>query len=888
MLRDRRVRRYQKFLKTLRQPESSRCSCPSHLHPRPWVPPPCRTTRPHGRMDRSHQGWVTDDDEGQYSLRHLYNDARVLKEAFSKVRQGDHLSKDMRNTVKKWSKKNLPEQDDRSKRSRRREEKQPHTDHSQQAEGDDTRSPRELAREEEALRHKLRNLRELTQNNAALIEENKKLMRKIHQLRQRSKRQQEAQRGSRESMGGEQGTGSREEFVILSLKKKYEDLLHYVLKVESENQKLKSLTGMSGDHEDYFNGSDREDITCGPRVVARLEGELEALRREIMKKDDYIVDCERHMQTLKENISLQESRRNQNASAGNIDTAMLEEEWMRRLNETREMYDRAIQGYKDQLEELQAKLLSSEQRHAEQVQELVARLTKAQSEVTSARTSNETHDEAVSHQNGEPYGRQRSNKGKNGERSRSIGTESPEQDEDSDSVSSKSEETEREKGRTGAARAGDEVPGRSNDKTKETDNLKDDENGNKSEKANHANSRGKNHDKGDQAISGTPFIIAGFEKYSETLENLVKRVESLSVGGEDSVNTVSVIKDTISQCLQEWRESFQQVWRQQEDDADRLKKDYDDLKKNYDDLKKDYIDLEKGNDDLKKDNDDLQRKIRSKNKKAESLQYQYKDLEQKNIKLIHQCSQLESRMGASQITGHLDVLQSLPKTLQETEQRLLDTRELLQQALGEKQTLQDQVKIMGEKLSKKESKLKAEREQSTTREKEIANHKENILSIHHQLEEVTREVSHLREQLSTKDTILEHTSAQLEERIRECASLSSQVERYRLQQNQESDRIQTQLTERDSASHKQYVEAQTLATRYQAQLSALRSEKDHNEKSLRNHVRKLEEQIDQLQLRNSTLQRQLTTITSTYHNMFSTVDLDPLCPVPGGSNVKGP
>lgn len=48
----------------------------------------------------------------------------------------------------------------------------------------------------------------------------------VQRLRQRAKRQGEVGRGSRESV-----EAPREDEVILSLKKKYEDLLQYVLKV---------------------------------------------------------------------------------------------------------------------------------------------------------------------------------------------------------------------------------------------------------------------------------------------------------------------------------------------------------------------------------------------------------------------------------------------------------------------------------------------------------------------------------------------------------------------------------------------------------------------------------------------------------------------------------
>nr|XP_053638220.1 myosin heavy chain, clone 203-like isoform X2 [Cherax quadricarinatus] len=861
MLQNRRLRRYQRFLKTLRRPQSNFCSCPSHLHPRPWVHPPCRTTRPFKeedslsrrtcsspdlvantrqsfKMDKTQSRWESDDQHHQNSLQHLYNDARILKEAFRKIHHGDHLSKDMCNTVKKWSKKEIP--NSRNKVERNRRERQKLADHREPAEDADNRSSAQLAQEEEALRQELRNLRELTQSNASVVEENKRLMRKVHQLQQRLRRQETVQKGSG---GTEKNTESRDEYVILALRKKYEDLLQYVLKVESENQKLKSLIGVSGEQEDIFNCSDHEHGEYGPRVLARLHNDLEALKQEILKKDEYILECEQHLQTMKENVDRHNTLRNQTSGARTIDTSTLEEEWMRRLNETRDMYDRAIQGYKDQLGELQEKLLNSEKNHAKQVTELTSKLAEAQSEVIAPKANEVEIDE--SHRpiniNGD---KEKDKKNEKVERQRSEETEESDQ--------SGFEETEKQE-KTSEPKRPDDKEHRKNDNTK-----RNGENVSRLEKSSQSSSTAKSQNKDTETTSETPEVIR-FERYSESIENLVKRLESSSLGRDEIENITSVIKDTVSECLNEWKGSLRQELTQEKDDTDKLKKEYE----------------------------DLQKKLRSKNKKIESLQNQCKDFEQQNLKLHHQYSQLELRMDASQITGQLDVLQELPKKLQETEQRLLDTRELFQQAQGEKQALQDQLHVLEEKLSKKETKLKSEREQCSSREKEIKNLRETSSSLQRQLEDAAKEASHLQEQMSTKDTILEHTSTQLEERIRECATLSSLVDHYKIQQNQESNRIQAQLCERESASYQQYMEAQALATRCQAQLSALRSEKDHNEKSLRNNVRKLEEQVDQLQLKNSTLQRQLTIITSTYHNMFSSVDLNlPSSPGLGSSDAK--
>nr|XP_045622606.1 trichohyalin-like isoform X1 [Procambarus clarkii] len=887
MLQSRKLHQYKLFLKTLRRPESKLCSCPSHLHPRPWIPAPCLTTKPYKeddslcrsrshsnpellthtgqpyKMDRSQLNWESDDtgQHTQNSLQHLYNDARILKEAFRKVRHGDHLSKDMCNTVKKWSKEEVV--NPRNKRERiSKREKHAHADPSKQTEVAADRKSAKHSREEENLRQELRHLRELTQSSAAMMEENKRLMRKINRLRQRLKREETTQKGSGDSAGPEKEIGSREQYVMLSLKKKYDDLLQYVLKVESENQKLKSLIGVSGEQEEIWNGSDREDAECAPRVMARLHNELEVLRGEILRKDEYILECETHLQTMKENAVLHESLRNQNSGARSIDTATLEEEWMRRLTETRDMYDRAIQGYKDQLGELQKKLLNSEKIYAMQIQELTTKLMEAQSTSVSANSNameiSKPHEARDVRREARVNGdRERDNNNKEEvERQRSGERENA-----GETVFEETGKQRQEKSETDKQKEADE-PKKFNDKEHEKDSnvARPNETSrlpSSPEKLDPSTSSAKLPKSDSETISG--IVMVGLERYSESLENLVKRLESSSLSRDEIENTVSVIKETIGKCLNEWKESFQQEQTQEKESIDKLKKDYE----------------------------DLQRKLKGKNKKIESLQNQCKDFEQQNRELHHQYSQLESRLGASQITEQLDVLQGLPKTLHETEKRLLDTRELFQQAQGEKQALQDQLRLLGEKLSKKESKLKEEREQSARREKEIKNLQDSISSLQHQLEDASREASHLQEQLTTKDTILEHTSAQLEERIRECASLSSLIDRYKIQQNQESDRIQAQLNERESSSHKQYLEAQALATRYQAQLSALRTEKDLNEKSHRNHIRKLEEQVDQLQLRNSTLQRQLTTITSTYHSMFSGVDLNlPNAPDPGSSSVK--
>lgn len=51
--------------------------------------------------------------------------------------------------------------------------------------------------------------------------------------------------------------------------------------VEAENQKMKSLAGVSGEREGYFDDSDQEAAEFGPRVVAQLRDEVDMLQKEV-------------------------------------------------------------------------------------------------------------------------------------------------------------------------------------------------------------------------------------------------------------------------------------------------------------------------------------------------------------------------------------------------------------------------------------------------------------------------------------------------------------------------------------------------------------------------------------------------------------------------------
>lgn len=295
-----------------------------------------------------------------------------------------------------------------------------------------------------------------------------------------------------------------------------------------------------------------------------------------------------------------DASRSQATSDVAIDTKTLEQEWMRRLTETREMYERAIQGYKNQLGELEGKVEAREEAHAQQVQDLVEKLNLEQSRTKQLQDQIEKLSKSQVEGRSEQIGR----------------GEGADDSDESSSSERPSRQKDQDDGSTGRILADTRRPEDTNNRqTRHTEDVGVSVDATRRDQPQVSV---KVHDKGSQTTASSALAEGDDEKYAEILRNMAKRLEDLNVGRDEVETTMAVIKETISRCLQEWKISFQREEGARGDDDE-----VDQLKKNY---------------------DELLRKLKGKNKKIEQLQKQCQDVEQQNTKLLHQCSVLQSQV----------------------------------------------------------------------------------------------------------------------------------------------------------------------------------------------------------------------------------------------------
>lgn len=306
-----------------------------------------------------------------------------------------------------------------------------------------------------------------------------------------------------------------------------------------------------------------------------------------MEKDDSLRQYEQHLRTLKDsNFALQESLKRQSpGDSRRSESAAQKEEWMQRFTETREMYEKAIQGYKDQLEQTQRKLVEDEQEHAQLVEELRQQLEKLQSEVKAREKAEleESHKRVI--EEAQDHDRQRGGDKEEVEVEGRYSEVSP-------------KESPRYQGVSGSGKASQKGP--------RVDAGSD----------TYPQATAMTGQKREGVDTAPPTRTE--KMYGEALELIVRRLENLQVGREEVESMVGVIRDTISSCLQEWKDNFSQPRPQ---DEDRIQ--------------------------LQAENEELQKKLKGKNKKIETLQRQNQDLQRQNDQLVQRCSSLESRVSVS-------------------------------------------------------------------------------------------------------------------------------------------------------------------------------------------------------------------------------------------------
>ena len=413
-------------------------------------------------------------------------------------------------------------------------------------------------------------------------------------------------------------------------------------------------------------------------------GLLRKLILQVMEKENYIMECEerlRAMEALKEeNLTLHKSLKSTHDKADQPDprdiSTALEEEWMRRLTETREMYERAVLGYRDQLHEMQDKLQRAEANHASHVEELIVTIEELKrQEGSESRGNGELQEDDGSKGGGT----------KSSERLSARRTE----DKDDD----RSERTPSDRGTVGDAFTGDDdgraverSPSAGDERARiRTYDVEDDKNAAgvfpsekteeaRGEKRSPKGTRSESNkdsavpeegrrrppnirDQGiapenrqidinrvktcDKRTQTSPVNIQNNEELGmrseitqyhtdvgrvdgdmgelkenlERISHMVQRLENMKLSGEGATAILSTIRDTISECLHEWRESFRQHRSQHKDSADE---------------NKGYV--------------ELQRKLRSKTKQLEAKQKQCKVLEEQNATLVKQCKRLEAQV----------------------------------------------------------------------------------------------------------------------------------------------------------------------------------------------------------------------------------------------------
>ncbi|XP_076057649.1 uncharacterized protein LOC143035052 isoform X2 [Oratosquilla oratoria] len=868
---DSKLKNYRKFLKAIGHQPPRICSCEKSIEKKHWIHAPCKTSKAH-QEEKPRKGFsrslsalddmkslpsneLDSEEEERTKMHHraqssdellqqLHKETAVLKEALASFEEGKPLPEYVKSIVKKWSKrKNYGiNQDGEERYSDGKKDMNFETETSEEKKKrsseknmllQELQAKYDIAMEEEKiLRLELSKISDELKLREGAEKENLKLKKKVMSLKSRLKRSKDV--GRRDSIDEAQELQGRSQVVTQVLKKKYEDLLQYVLKVEAENQKLKIKIDAS--NQDLASAT--EPDSC------EKDDQIKLLQRNLMKQEEHLEKLAAQNQDLQaqnedleilkqENISLRKALQNfqeaQKKSHEERENILLEEEWISRLAETRQMYENAIQGYKERIESLETIL--EEELSAKRLQEeaLDKRLNdkelekKSQEEALEKKLEEEELKKKLQEE-------ELKKKLEEEELQKKLQEEELQKKLQEEELRKKLQEEALEK------RLQEEAL----EKKLQEEALE--------KRLQEESSKSQSEEDESRQTSAQSLSKAG--TLLQELEEIIQKLKGVDLDGGSS-RGIDVIRDTIEASLNEMREKItSEILMHERKDSESLAK-----------LEAKHIEV-----------------LSMKDKELFRLRKILAELEGKNQHLNEQCQLLELQsqasarnvsIEASELQDRIRALQNLPQTLQETETRLSEMQHTLSQAQNDNEQLHLKLKQLSEKLEKKDMKLKGERQIVAELKEEMSQQREAYSLLQAKLGEEEKKIIQYESEILKRDTILEQTSAQLEERIRECSRVSGEVERLRADKSQALEKLRDQLDMRDSGTSQKLLDAHGKAAKLQAQLSTLRSEKETSERTLRQQIRNLEDQMDQLRLMNSTLQKQLSAVRSTYDSMFT-------------------
>ncbi|KAG9477654.1 hypothetical protein GDO78_012915 [Eleutherodactylus coqui] len=260
-----------------------------------------------------------------------------------------------------------------------------------------------------------------------------------------------------------------------------------------------------------------------------------------------------------------------------------------------------------------------------------------------------------------------------------------------------------------------------------------------------------------------------------------------------------------------------------------------------------------------------------------SLQLERSDLENKTMK-----EEMNVEIGQihRKFQSRLEELEKLPEMLKMTELTLQECREQLQ---GYEQKNSDLSSVISDLRIRMEQ--QGDKMESTRDRYQSAMEENKLLTL--KLEEVERRVDdagaqnrELLQVVAKREETIHQNQLHLEEKSRECASLSRQLEAAIEDYRRQVDQARERASGKERVTQSKLLDLETQLSRTKTELNQFRRSKDDAERRFQSRLQDLKDRLEQSESTNRSMQNYVQFLKSSYANVFgeATLSSSPIRP----------
>ncbi|KAM8934762.1 outer dense fiber protein 2 isoform 2-T2 [Pelodytes ibericus] len=277
--------------------------------------------------------------------------------------------------------------------------------------------------------------------------------------------------------------------------------------------------------------------------------------------------------------------------------------------------------------------------------------------------------------------------------------------------------------------------------------------------------------------------------------------------------------------------------------------------------------------------------LKSSQRQYEGLVDTYKDqveksrMEAEEFRMQSEMAQKENKMKKEEMNRELDEmrwhyqsrlaeLEQLPELLKLTERKLQDCQDQLRSYEQKNSELTSVISELRVRMEQQGDKMESARDRYQSSVEENKRLVLKVQDLERRLDDAGIQNRELLQVVSKREESINQTQLRLEEKTRECAALTRQLEASIEDSRRQVDQARERVSSKERVTQSKILDLETQLSRTKAELNQFKRNKDDAERRFQSRLQDLKDRLEQSETTNKSMQNYVQFLKSSYDNVF--------------------